>query len=707
MKDNISRRGLLAVAVAITGGSALAQQPGQELEHTTPAVEEIIVTSALHRSRAETVLPVSVLAGEELREKAAATLGDMLQSQPGVNNASFGVGVGLPVIRGQSANRVQVLQGGVGNVDASAVSPDHANSLEPALAERIEVVRGPATLLYGNGAIGGVVNVIDNSIPDTAPAGLSALIETRHNNVSDQQTSVLKLEGGAQQFAWHVDGIDRDSNDTSIPGYAINPDYVDINDPEALEQLLDSRGRLHNSGAQSQSWTLGGSWILDAGYLGMSYSELDSEYGLPAGAHAEHEEEVDHQDDAQAHDEEAGDIRIVMEQQRWDVEGTLPLGGPFAETHGKMSRVDYRHAEVEADGNVGTVYTNEGVEGRLLFHLDASNNREGVVGVQFGSREFAASGAEAFIPGTDIGSAALFTVQSLDYEDVTFEAGLRLEQINMDQAGSCDADDTSFSGSLAAIWRYSDATNLLASVNHSERAATVEERYSNITSACQPYADADLIAHAATQRREVGLPDAELEKSTNLEVAWRRHSGNVTGEVNLFYNAIKDYIYLFDTGTLVDEVEVAQYLQADAVFQGFEAQLGFPLYRSGNHVSDLSLFSDYVKARFDRGGNVPRIPPLRYGFEWTHSHLEWMVKLRFSRAYGQSNVATNETRSSAYTDLSLYADYHIDLDAGSSLLLFARGSNLLDESIRYSTSLLKDVAPAPGRGFEVGLRFEF
>ena len=703
-------------ALGVLGMAISAALYGQDVAHEdTAAIVEIVVTSALHRSRAETVLPVNILAGEELREKAAATLGEMLQEQVGVNNASFGVGVGLPVIRGQSANRVQVLQGGVGNVDASAVSPDHANSLEPALAQRIEVLRGPATLLYGNGAIGGVVNVIDNAIPPESPEGFTALLETRHNDVADLQTTIIKLEGGNTDVAWHVDAIKRDSNDTTIKGFAINPALVDMDDEEAVEELLNSAGRIGNSRASAESFTLGGSWLLDSGYIGMAYSSMDNEYGLPPGAHAHHdhgdehddEHEEEHEEHDEAHAEDEGDLRIVMEQQRWDVEGEASLDGFFTEIHGRLSVVDYQHAEVEADGGIGTVYSNEGLEGRLLMHMGVPDDREGVIGVQFGSRDFSALGEEAFIPATDIGNLALFTVQSIDRGDMTYEAGLRVENVTLDRVGSCDQDDTNFSGSLAAIWRYRSDTNLLASLNHSERAATVEERYSNIDANCLEQDHESLVAHAATQRLEIGNPFATTETSTNFELGWRKHAGNITGEFNLFYNAIDDFIYLWDTGLFEDDVEIARYLQQDAVFKGFESQLMFPLYSTGSHLSELALFADYVEAEFDRGGNVPRIPPLRFGFEWTHSHVNWLVKLRWTRVDSQSDLASNETASDGYHLLSLYGDYHLDVGRGGSLLLFARGNNLLDETIRNHTSLLKDVAPAPGRGVEVGLRLEF
>ena len=269
MKINFKKTGTFAGSFASTALPLLLSTNlvAQELEHSEPNIEEMIVTSTLHRSRADTAMPVNILAGEELREKVAATLGEMLQDQVGVTTASFGVGVGSPVIRGQGGNRVQVLQGGVGNIDASAISADHANSLEPALAERIEVIRGPATLLYGNGAIGGVVNVIDNRIPTSVPTAVTGIVESRYNSASDQQVTVGRLEGGAGNIAWHLDGVYRESNDVEIPGFAVNPKTVAIADEEELEELLESRGRIPNSSTRANTQTFGASWVFDEAIL--------------------------------------------------------------------------------------------------------------------------------------------------------------------------------------------------------------------------------------------------------------------------------------------------------------------------------------------------------------------------------------------------------------------------------------------------------
>lgn len=682
----------LISSAVLAGNNALSA----ELEHTPPVVEEIIVTSTLHRSQADTTLPVNILTGESLRERVGATLGDTLQDQVGVTTASFGPGVGAPVIRGQSGNRVQVLQGGVGNIDASAISADHANSLEPALAERIEVLRGPATLLYGNGAIGGVVNVIDNRIPTARPDGIEGLLETRHDSASDQQVSVMKLEGALGNLAWHVDGIYRDSNDLRVAGYALNPALLHLEDAEDQQRLRDSRGHIANSNARATVKTVGGSWLLDEGYVGLSVNHLQNDYGIPNGLGHGHEA-----------GEEEGDIRIHMTQERRDFETRLPLGGWFQEFHGRISQVDYEHSEIEGDGAVGTVFKQRGSEGRFAFHLEPAPGSEGVVGLHVSQREFSALGEEAFIPATDIDSTALFLVHSVEVGDSIYEFGVRGEQRELQQReGACGADSLSWSGSASTIWHFREDSNFVVALAHSQRAATVEELYSNIAGDCQPLADERLIAHAATQRLEIGLPGADKERSTNIEVALRKHMGPVTGEFTVYQNNIADYLYLFDTGATAQGVEIARYRQDDTIFRGFELQVDMPLLRTGDHLYELGIFGDRVRAEFRRGGNVPRIPPLSYGLELRHSHLDWQAKLRVTKYAAQADVGSTESRTRGYTLVGFYADYHLG-QGDSTTYLFLKGSNLLDATVRQHTSLLKDVAPAAGRAFEVGLRWEF
>ncbi|MBL4820038.1 MAG: TonB-dependent receptor [Gammaproteobacteria bacterium] len=468
---------------------------------------------------------------------------------------------------------------------------------------------------------------------------------------------------------------------------------MDLDNEEEHEALLKSRGRLNNSNARARVITIGGSWILDEGHIGLSINHLENEYGIPAPFNGSYEEE--------------GDIRIVMEQDRADFGLLLPLGGLFEEVHGRISTVDYQHAEVEQTGEVGTLFQQDGTEGRFVFDINTYESHEAVLGVQFSHRNFSALGEEAFIPKTDIDSFALFTVHSLDVGNTTYEFGLRGEQQTLKQIdGNCDDSNTSWSGSAASIWRIREDANLLFSFAHSQRSATVEELYSNIDTSCNALANSDLIAHAATQRLEIGSPTAGREKSTNVEIGLRKHLGRVTAELSIYRNDIADYIYLFDTGIFIGDLEISRYLQEDVVFQGIEAELNLPLLRTGNHLSDLVIFGDYVSAEFNNFGNVPRIPPMRYGVELKHSHIDWQTKLRLTRVENQSSIAVNESPTDGYTLLNLYVDYHVQL-GNQSGLMFLKGINLMDEQIRHHTSLLKEVAPASGRAIEIGFRFEF
>lgn len=670
-------------------------------------IEELIVTVPVNRKMSDTSLPLSVLSGETLRESAGGTLGSTLDILPGVNSASFGPGVGSPVIRGQSGNRVGVLQEGLGTLDASTVSQDHANSIEPLLAERIEVIRGPATLLYGNGAIGGIVNVIDNRIPETIPEKPGAAIELRHNTVSDENAGVFKLDGGDGSFAWHLDGLYREHGNIKIPGHAI---LEEPGEEEAEEEHAgETAGFIENTDAESQAATAGGSFIGERGFIGASISVLENIYGIPPGTH-------EHREDGGAEEEahEEAQLGIDMKQTRFNIKGGRELDGFLEALETHVAFTDYRHDEIESAGGVeetGTVFNNEGTEARLLLHHRALANLSGVFGVQLGDQEFSALGEESFIPAVDIRSLGLFAVESMDLGNWLYEFGLRTSHQNIAPGGGCDHDETTWSGGASAVRRISEHTNFLISLNRSERSPSVEELFSNVdVPACAEPADpAELVVHAASRRFEIGDPQLKTESSRNLELALRRHLGEIQGELNLFYNRIDDYIFLADTGLEFDETVISRYLQRDATFSGIEAEITFPFEfeREGgrSHV-DLSLFGDYVKAEIDNGGNLPRIPPRRLGAEIAWLRDLWSLKLRVTGVDDQDRIATNETATAGYTLVDLYFDYHLPAGGGEAVL-FVKGSNLLDEEIRNHASLIKDFAPEPGIGFEAGVRYRF
>lgn len=668
-------------------------------------MEEILVTSALKKSEAQTPSPVNVIDGEKLRETVANTLGETINNQVGVSFSSFGPGVGLPVIRGQSGNRVRVLQNSTGTLDASNVSPDHSNSIEAMLAERIEVVRGPATLLYGNGAIGGVVNVIDNRIPEELPEAISGAFEQRHNTVNDQDTSVFKLDGSIGDLALHLDGFYRDSNNVEIEGLAIREDEEDHDDHDDHEEEENTNGFIGNSNARAKGLTGGVSWIGEKGFIGMSISRLENNYGLPPGAH-EHEEEGhghDHDDDHDDHGDE--NIRIDLEQTRFDLKGARQLDGFIEEVRGHLTYNDYEHVEIEG-GSAGTTFSNEGVEGRLSLDHQGLGNGGGVIGLQVIDREFSAKGDEAFIPTADILSLALFAVEGIDVGKWSHEFGARIETQDIDAERGCSASETTFSTSAATVFNFREDTNLLLSIARSERAATEEELFSNRAGSNCGLSE-ELIEHIATARAEVGDDNLDTETSTNIEIALRKHMGDVQGQLNIFYNDISDYIFLSDTENVTDEgVMISAYEQQDAKFRGIEAELTTPIWTKDNQRLELTLFGDYVRADFDRGGDVPRITPMRYGAELAYTTEAWIIKLRVTDVDEQDKVAANEFETDGYTLVSLYADYHLHL-SGQEVVVFAKGNNLLDEEVRNHTSLLKNFAPEPGMGFEVGVRLQF
>jgi iron complex outermembrane receptor protein len=681
-------------------------------------VEEVLVSGILGKAQKDTALPVNVLTGEQLRENAASTIGETLQNQIGVNTASFGPGVGQPVIRGQSANRVQVLQNGTGALDVSNTSQDHANTVEGLLAERIEVIRGPATLLYGNGAIGGVVNVIDNRIPDEVPEAPIGADEYRYNNNNDGSTVVGTVTGGTGNWAWHVDGVLQDTDNVVIPGYSNlegdehEEEEHEGEEHEEHEEEEGTFGFIDNSNSEKTNLTAGTSYVTDRGFIGISINQLDNQYGLPPGAHGHHEEgEEEHTGEEEEEEEEI--IRLDMEQTRVDIKADYDLQGSlFENIRATLTSNDYTHTELEGD-EIGTVFNSEGLEFRTNAKFRVPGIGEGLlgsIGLQYIDRDFSAIGEEAFIPVSNINSFGLYAVDSVDVGAFTYEGGVRFDRQKIDASLPCNRSDSSTTVSAASIWNFSNDANVMVSLNRSQRAPSIEELYSNVAaigcaaSTGLPAPDG-LVAHAATGRFELGNAQLEKETATNLEVAYRKHAGNFKAEVSAFINSINDYVYLADIGE-IDETIVSRYLQEDARFIGVETQVELPVKEFSGKEFHVNLFADYVEAEIDSGAYLPRIPPLRAGFELVTHADDWTIKLRNTFVDSQEKISLNESATDSYHRLDLFADYHLHY-GDKDLLLFAKAKNLGNEDIRNHTSYLKSFAPEAGRSVEFGVRYSF
>lgn len=743
-----------AISAALVATSATTYGQSESRNHDYQSIEEIIVSAPFEGTVADTVLPIGVLSGEELREKVANTLGETLRNEVGINNASFGPGLGHPVIRGQSGSRVNILINSVGVTDASNQSPDHAEAVEVAMADRVEVIRGPATLLYGSGAVGGIINVIDNRIPSQLVDSPEFAIEQSHNTVNNENHTIMRLDASAGNLAFHLDAFTRESKNLEIPGLAIDEAGLEAvedlmaslhehdhdeehgeehgeeehdHDHDHEDEIENTNGFVGNSDVESDGATAGFSWVGERGFFGVSAQRLTNNYGLPPGTHShshgdEHGEEHDeeHEED-HMHEEEHGHdhgdvefVRLDMEKTRYDIKGRYDIDGSFFQTfEGSIGFTDYTHSEQEffedGDVEIGTRFANEGMEGRFTLSHTESDSRSGVWGLQIIDTDFSAIGEEAFIPESRIESLGLFAVERLQSGRFTGEVGLRFEQGQVSTGNGCSNDDNALSLSASGLYSLDGDSNMMLGVSRSQRNPTVEELYSNVDpSTCANYSDPEQFTlHAATNLLEIGNTNLDEETSTNIEVGYRRFAGPFIGSFSAYHNKIDDFVFLDITGEEFEEQLIARYTARDATFTGLEAEVSMNLLENGDTVLDLTVFGDLVRAEFDNGGNVPRIPPAKIGAELRYSSSVWSMHAHLTRVARQDDAGALELPTDGYVLLSLYGDYHWRFGSDSELKLFAQANNVLDEEIRLHQSFLKNYAPEAGRGVTVGLRFEY
>lgn len=645
----------------------------------TVELEEVVVTAPLQDKASESAIPVTVLSDDELRLKTGHSIGETLKNELGISSQSFGPGVGTPVIRGQSGPRVRVLNNGIGSNDASAISPDHATSTEPLLAERIEVLRGPATLLYGSGAIGGVVNVIDNRIPSAlAEKLLGGALEQRFDSVADETSTVLKIEGGKRNLAYHLDGFYRNRNNLDIDGQAIDVNAAQATDP-ALEVIQNTQGFIDNTSAHAISGSAGVSLVGDPGFAGLSINRLENNYGI-------------------APDGSGGEItRIDLKQSKYDFKSELNKPFSFAESlRMKLGYTDYQHTEV-ANGEPGAFFTNKSYESRLELTHNPFGIFHGMVGFQAIASDFAAvdkSTDEVIVPRTQTNSYGVFAVESFTLGALTNQLGLRVEDTTLNPEAHPELSFIPISASASSLWKVNDNNSLNLAVTRSERAPNVQE----------------LLAygyHDATRSFEIGDANLQEEISYNLDLRYKFNVGGIKAQIDLFHNWAVNYIYQQRNGEFIDGAAVVTTRQANATFMGYESKLIFPLMENKAGLVDLTLFSDYTRGQFVNGGDVPRMPPLRFGFQLDHLKGNWNSNLRLTRGEAQNRAGDNDTPTAGYLLLNLSTQYQILDLHGADVMLFAKANNLLDENIRNSTSYLRNFAPEAGRGAEIGFRVSY
>ena len=651
--------------------------------HAADKVEQVVVTAtALRESPLDVAQPASVVSGDDLRRQIAGSLGETLSSQPGVSSTYFGPTASRPVIRGMSGYRVSTLQDGLASLDVSGLSQDHAVTLESVVSQQIEIIKGPAALLYGSGASGGLVNVVSNRVPMTVPdKPLTGAAEVRTDSASDERTGAVSLDSGFGIVALHADYFDRSTDDVSIPGY-VQSDALRRQLIDAGEEPDNVRGKLPNTASDSKGGAFGASLVGDDARGGLAYSRYESTYGIPG--------------------EEAA--FIAMKQDRFDTKSEWDLqAGPLRTLHLSGSYNDYTHTEFEAPGEPGTVFNQHAYDLRFAADNELGGGWRGTTGLQYVNIDFEAIGDEAFVPESKTKAASVFAFEEKHFDEWTIELGGRAEQQKISLAsdtGLPDYDDTAISLSAGAVWKFADNDALALNVTRTQRNPQPTELYANPD-----------VPHVAAQRFETG--DATLDKETAVttDLSWRHTGDGMRWTLSAYYNDYSNYIYENPTGVIKatdegDAFQVFEYLQGGAKFHGFEAEVTFPLLEQGEQHLELRLSSDYVRGKLDNGDNLPQIPPLRFGAGLHYDVSRWHLGTQAFYYDKQDKVASNELPSDGFTMVDADASYRLPL-ATNSVFLFVKGSNLLDEDARQHASPLKDIAPLAGRSFHLGARAEF
>lgn len=686
------------ISVALTCG-LIATGNSLKLQAATPAVpapddqgvemnEMVVTTSRFDQTLFDQVQPASVLKDKELQYKLAPTLGETLNNEPGVSSTSFGPGASRPVIRGLGSDRVRILQNGTSVLDVSNVSPDHAVASDPSSLRSVEVVRGPATLLYGPNTLGGVVNMIDDRIAEekfdgTWPTGS---FETSAGTADDLLSASGSVKFGQGPFVFHLDGFHRDTDDLEIPGYA-RSSRLRKQDPLPPGET-EARGTLPNSSTESKGAGLGGSYIWDKGYFGLSYSGMDSHYGTVA--------------------EE--DVTIDLRQRRWDFRGAFYTPTPWLkEIDYKFGYSDYEHTEFEGS-EVGTVFEIDGFNGRAEFKHEKIGDLEGVFGFETQRNKFSALGEEAFLPSVENNINSLFFFEELPVDKFRFQFGARYDhqsndsQSNPNFGPGLDLDFDAFSASAGVVYTPVDDYAVALSVGYAQRPPTYVELFANGP-------------HVATGAFEIGDTSLDTEGALSIDLSVRKKAGRVTGSAGVFYYHFNDYISLQPTGGVdPDEgLPIYAYQAIGADMFGGEAEAVFHLLNpvteeqndKDDHL-DLILRADYVHAE-DRDSDepLPLMPPFRFTTALDYRKARFGARIEGQYAAAQDRNADFELPTDSYLLVNAGLSYDLIQDGPVSTTIFLKAMNLTDEEARYSTSILKDIAPVAGRGVMVGLRAEF
>ena len=675
----------LALALVGHAGTVAADHGGEYDEHT---IDEILVQGVpLDRTIRELAQPTTVLGGDELLKRQAASIGETLANELGVSSTYFGPVASRPVIRGQYGERIRVLSNGLDAMDASALSEDHATGVDNILAERVEIIRGPATLLYGGGAAGGLVNVVDNRILETGlDEPFSGRIVLGTDSAIGKQVGAGELAFGSSAVGFHLDYFRRETDNIEIPGYAESAILRAMEEEEGEEEG-EAYGVVENTWSETQGGAAAVTLTGTNGFLGLSVSNYDSLYGIPGHHHHDEEEVVEEEEEL---------VSIDLDQRRVELDGAYEFA-EIGKLKMKVARNDYEHVELEGD-EIGTRFNTEGTDFRAEFQHRSLGALEGAFGLQYKEIDFDAVGDEAFVPPSDTEQTSLFIFEEWrPGENWILQGSARLEAQTIEAPDLPQYDDNAFGASIGLIRDFSNDSSL--ALNYA-----LTERHPNST---ELYADG---AHVALQRIELGSVTQgngilDKETSSNIDLTYRGHNTKFEWAVTAFLNDIDDYILLAPTPLVEDEFQVFEYRQTDARLHGFEAEARIELFELPAGHMHTRLFADYVEGKDNNSGAyLPRLTPLRYGIELHFAANQLEASANVTHSAEQDKTAPNELPTESYTLVSAELSYAFEQP---DIFVFLHGTNLTDEDARRHTSPVKDFVPLPGRSLQLGLRYDF
>ena len=689
--------------------------------------EEELVVTADPLSHSEPGADVTVISDEVLDRSIGATLGEVLEFVTGARNASFGQAVGRPVIHGMDGPRVRLLYDRTNTMDVSLTAADHPPSADPAMSDRIEILKGPQTLLFGSGASGGVINLETGRIPNALPdEGLEYRLDTRYTGNGGKMVFAGRADlAPSDTLIAHVDFYQKTSDPYEIPGCAESEyyhsreeeehhdedDHDDEHGDEEDEHHEEDEvcGVLDGSAIDLSGGAIGASVLHDSGFFGIAFSNVESFYGIPIEhAHGEeedddtiHDEEEDddttHDEDEEEHGhEDALETNIDLSHTRVDLEAGFNLNSDTLDNiNVRLALSDYEHSEL-LGAEPETTFKREGArELRIVLRTHELGSWQHALGMQHARSDFSLEGDHGTIGPIDSSAGGVFWTAHRHMDTGEIQVGGRFESV---QYSGGSLDDSSFSvyGLSAGILQ--DLTTgivLNAEVSLTSRAPTDEEL---------------LIegVHFATASHIEPNPGLGTESMIALTAGLTYITGDSTFSGLFYHRSISGFIYEAPTGEVEDGLPVFSFFQRDATFRGMDLSARRTLASSGDWHLEGRFGYDFVVSSvdLDENDNLPRQPPSRLSMalEATRGHLKWITHLAQHGEVSGDDLAIGELPSESYLNLRFDLEYHmVNWDFGEAIL-FLRGDNMMDEEIRPHTSAIKDRVPLPGRSMEMGIR---